>query len=121
MRGEYQHFGVFWYRYGTPFDKEAVHGICFYYNEIPEEFIAMLKDFLNRKLGGTPIHRKTRVFFQGSHEFSDPRSIGTLAKEISMKFNVLAEITIEFEKITQREQNEFNISPKKALPIAGVD
>src|SRR2546428_5000191 len=22
MQGEYQHFGVFWYRYGTPFDKE---------------------------------------------------------------------------------------------------
>src|SRR5215207_2504876 len=29
MQGEYEHFGVFWYRYGTPFDKEPVHGYVF--------------------------------------------------------------------------------------------
>src|SRR5919205_3981574 len=87
MQGEYQHFGVFWYRYGTPFDKEPIHGICFYYNEIPEESIQMLKDFLSNKFGGTPIRRKTRVFLQGSQEFSDPKSIGILAKEISTKFS----------------------------------
>ncbi|MFZ0648063.1 MAG: hypothetical protein WAM27_07565, partial [Nitrososphaeraceae archaeon] len=87
MQGEYQHFGVFWYRYGTPFDKEPVHGICFYYNEISEESIKTLKEFLGSKYGGNPIGRKSRVFLQGSQEFSDPQSIGTLAKEISMKFN----------------------------------
>ena len=37
--GEYQHFGVFWFKYGTPFDKEPVHGICFYYNEIPQKTV----------------------------------------------------------------------------------
>jgi hypothetical protein len=123
IQGEYQHFGVFWYRYGTPFDKEPVHGICFYYNEIPEESIQMIKDFLSNKFGGTPIHRKTRVFLQGSQEFSDPKSIGILAKEISTKFSAPTEVTIEFEKVTQQEQEEnvFNMPPKKALPIAGID
>jgi len=123
MQGEYQHFGVFWYRYGTPFDKEPVHGICFYYNEISEESIKTLKEFLGSKYGGNPIGRKSRVFLQGSQEFSDPQSIGTLAKEISMKFNAPTEITIEFEKVTQQEQerNEFKLPPKKALPITGID
>lgn len=123
MQGEYQHFGVFWYRYGTPFDKEIVHGLCFYYNEIPEESIQTLKDFLGSKFGGNLIRRKTRVFLQGSQEFSDPKSIGILAKEISTKFSAPTEVTIEFEKVTQQEQeqNEFNMPPKKALPIAGID
>ncbi|HET9357337.1 MAG TPA: hypothetical protein VFN98_04520 [Nitrososphaeraceae archaeon] len=123
MQGEYQHFGIFWFRYGTPLDKEPVHGICFYYNEIPEESTQKLLDFLGNKFGGTPIRKKTRVFLQGSQEFSDPKSIAMLAKEISTKFNVPAEITIEFEKVTQQEQeqNAFNMPPKKALPIAGTD
>jgi hypothetical protein len=123
MQGEYQHFGVFWYRYGTPFDKETVHGICFYYNEIPEESIESLKDFLSGKFGGTPIRRKTRVFLQGSLEFSDPKSIGILAKDLSIRFSAPTEITIEFEKVTQQEQeeNEFNMPLKKALPITGID
>ena len=123
MQGEYQHFGIFWYRYGTPFDKEPVHGICFYYNEISEETIKTLKEFLGSKYGGNPIGRKSRVFLQGSQEFSDPQSIGTLAKEISMKFNAPTEITIEFEKVTQQEQeqNEFKLPPKKVLPITGID
>lgn len=123
MQGEYQHFGIFWFRYGTPLDKEPVHGICFYYNEIPEESTQKLLDFLGNKFGGTPIRKKTRVFLQGSQEFSDPKSIATLAKETSTKFNVPAEITIEFEKVTEQEQeqNAFNMPPKKALPIAGTD
>jgi hypothetical protein len=123
MQGEYQHFGVFWYRYGTPFDKEPVHGICFYYNEIPDETTQKLTDFLKNKFGGTPVRRKTRVFFQGSQEFADAKSIGILAKELSIEFSAPAEITIEFEKVTQEEQehNKYNMPPKKALPITGQD
>jgi hypothetical protein len=123
MQGEYQHFGVFWFRYGTPFDKEPVHGICFYYNEIQEESIQKLLDLLQSKFGGTLLRKKTRVFLQGSKEFSDPKSIAILAKEISTRFNVPSEITIEFEKVTQQEQerNAFNMPSKKALSIAGPD
>lgn len=123
MQGEYQHFGVFWFRYGTPFDKEPVHGICFYYNEIPEVSIQKLLNFLESKFGGTPIRRKTRVFLKGSQEFSDPKSIAILAKEMGTKFNAPTEITIEFEKVTQQEQeqNAFNMPPKKSLPIVGTD
>ncbi|MDP9289849.1 MAG: hypothetical protein M3P08_16855 [Thermoproteota archaeon] len=123
MQGEYQHFGVFWYRYGTPFDKEPVHGICFYYNEIPLPVVQALTDFLLSKFGGKVLYRKTRVFLQGSNEFSDPKSIGMLAQEISLKFNAPIEITIEFEKVTieEQDQNTFNLPPNKMLPIVGSD
>lgn len=123
MQGEYQHFGVFWYRYGTPFDKEPVHGICFYYNEISLPVVQALTDFLQSKFGGKALYRKTRVFLQGSNEFSDPKSIGILAQEISLKFNSPIEITIEFEKVTKEEQdqNTFNLPSNKMLPIVGSD
>jgi hypothetical protein len=123
MQGEYQHFGIFWYRYGTPYDKEPVHGICFYYNEIPQETIQTLAGFLNHKFGGHILHRKSRIFLQGSKEFADPESLGTLANELSTKFNVPPDITIEFEKVTQEEQkqNVFNLPANKALPIVGPD
>lgn len=123
MQGEYQHFGVFWYRYGTPYDKEPVHGICFYYNEIHLQKVQAITDLLQSKFGGKVLYRKARVFLQGSQEFSDPKSIRILADEISLKFNAPTEITIEFEKVTKEEQdqNAFNLPPSKALPIAGSD
>jgi len=122
-QGEYQHFGVFWYKYGTPYDKEPIHGICFYYNEIPIPVVEALADFLQSKYGGKVLYRKTRVFLQGSNEFSDPKSIGILAQEISLKFNAPIEITIEFEKVTKEEQdqNTFNLPSNKMLPIVGSD
>jgi hypothetical protein len=60
---------------------------------------------------------------QGSKEFADPNSIGILANELSLKFNAPVEITIEFEKVIEkeREQNTFNLPPGKALPIVGPD
>jgi hypothetical protein len=42
---------------------------------------------------------------------------------VRTKFNAPTEITIEFEKVTQQEQeqNAFNMPPKKSLPIVGTD
>lgn len=121
--GEYEHFGIFWYKYGTPYDKEPVHGICLYYNEVSHKTIEDLISFLLSKFGGQVLYRQTRIFFRGSKEFADPQSIGTLANELSLKFNVPVEITIEFEKITEAEQNEnaVELPPSKALPIVGSD
>src|ERR687887_106044 len=123
MFGEYQHFGIFWFKYGTPYDKEPVHGLCFYYNEIPRKTIQEMIDFLQSRFGGKILYRQTRVFFQGSKEFADPKSIGILANELSLRFNAPVEITIEFEKITQQEQEEntLNLPSSKALPIVGPD
>ena len=123
LYGDYEHFGVFWYKYGTPFDKEPIHGICFYYNEIPENIINELTDYLVSKFGGKILRRQTRVFLEGSKEVNDSNTIGNLANEISLKFSIPVEITLEFEKISKEEvdNNTFNFPSKKGLPIVGID
>lgn len=123
MLGEYEHFGVFWYKYGTPYDKEPVHGISFYYNDIPQKKVQELTDFLREKFGGQILYRQTRVFLQGSKEIVDARSVGVLANEISLKFNAPVELTVEFEKATKEEveQETFKLPAAKSLPIVGPD
>lgn len=123
LYGEYEHFGIFWYKYGTPFDKEPVHGICFYYNEIPEKIVNELANYLISKFGGKILRRQSRVFLEGSKEINDSYNIGQLANEISLKFSIPVEITLEFEKVTKEEvdDNSFNFPLKKALPIVGID
>jgi hypothetical protein len=123
LYGDHEHFGIFWYKYGTPFDKEPVHGICFYYNEIPENIIKELTHYLVAKFSGQILRRQTRVFLEGSKEINDSSNIGQLANEISLKFSIPVEITLEFEKVTKEEvdDNSFNFPQKKALPIVGID
>jgi hypothetical protein len=123
MQGEYEHFGVFWFRYGTPFDKEPVHGISFYFNDIPQKTIDDLASFLQSKLGGKLLFRQNRGFLQGSKEFANGRSIGMLANELSLKFNAPVELTIEFERIEKEDidQESFKLPSSKALPIVGAD
>ncbi len=122
LQGEHEHFGVFWYKYGTPFDKEPVNGICFYYNEIPADKVQDIASFLNSKYGGKLAYRQTRGFLQGSKEFADKTSISTLAEELSTRYNAPIEMTLEFEKIN-KEQQEMAITfpANKALPIVGPD
>jgi hypothetical protein len=123
LYGEHEHFGIFWYKYGTPFDKEPVHGICFYYNEIPENIIKELTNYLVAKFGGKILRRQSRVFLEGSKEINDSYNISQLANEISLKFSIPVEITLEFEKVTKEEvdDNSFNFPQKKGLPIVGID
>jgi hypothetical protein len=123
MQGQYEHFGVFWYRYGTPFDKEPVHGLCFYFNDVPKKTIDDLATFLQSKFGGQLLYRQSRGFLQGSREFADGKSIGMFANELSLRFNAPVELTIEFEKATKEEveQELFKLPSSKALPIPGPD
>jgi hypothetical protein len=123
MQGEYEHFGVFWYRYGTPFDKEPVHGICFYYNDVSRKIIDDLASFLQSNFGGKLLSLHSRGFLKGSKEFADGRSIGTLANELSLRFSAPVELTIEFEKMTKEDidQESFKLPSSKALPISGSD
>ena len=88
------------------FDKELINGICFYYNDIPQEKVKELLDFLQKKYGGKALFRQSRVFLQGSKEFNDKNEIANLANEISSKFNGPIEITLEFEKVTSEEQEQ---------------
>ncbi|MGI0029210.1 MAG: hypothetical protein ACREAQ_05795, partial [Nitrososphaera sp.] len=66
---------------------------------------------------------QSRVFLQGSKEFADGKSVGTLANELSLKFNAPVELTIEFEQVTKEEidQETFKLPSSKSLPIPGPD
>ena len=123
IQGEHEHFGVFWFRYGTPFDKEPVHGICFYFNDVPKNIIDDLSSFLQSKYGGKLFHKQSRAFLQGSKEFADGSSIGLLANELSIKFSAPVEITIELEKVDKEviDKESFKLPSSKALPIPGPD
>jgi hypothetical protein len=123
MQGEHEHFGVFWYRYGTPFDKEPVHGICFYFNDIQKKAVDELAAFLQGKFGGQLLYRQARGFLQGSKEFADSKSVGTLANELSLKFNAPVELTVEFEKASKEDIDSemWQLPASKALPIPGPD
>lgn len=123
MQGDYQHFGIFWFKYGTPFDKEPLHGLSFYYNEVAQNTIQNLTEYLRKRYGGKIFLKQNRVFFQGSREFSDAKEIATLANEVSIKYNGPVELTVEFEKVSQEEQekNSFGLPVSKALPITGPD
>lgn len=123
MQGEYEHFGVFWYRYGTPYDKEPVHGLCMYFNDVPKSTVEGVVSYLQSKYGGKALYRQSRAFLQGSNEFADAKSVGTLANELSLKFNAPVELTVEFEKATKEdvEQEAFKLPAGKALPITGSD
>lgn len=123
MLSEYEHFGVFWYKYGTPFDKEPIPGICFYYNEIPETTVKKIVQLLHENFGGHILYRQTRVFLRGSKEFAAPDQVGMLANQLSLKFGIPVEITIEFERITEEERqyDSLSLPTSKALPIVGSD
>ena len=46
---------------GTPYDKEPVHGICMYHNEIQEKTVQDITNFLHSKFGGKILYRQTRA------------------------------------------------------------
>jgi hypothetical protein len=73
LQGEYEHFGVFWFRYGTPFDKELINGICFYYNDIPQDNVQRLIDFQKEKYGGSVLFRQSREFVKCTKEFCEKK------------------------------------------------
>ncbi|MEO9320435.1 MAG: hypothetical protein ABI361_07160 [Nitrososphaera sp.] len=123
MQGEFEHFGVFWFRYGIPFDKEPVNGLGVYFNEIPKQTVEGVLAFLQSKFGGRIKYRQSRAFLEGAREFTDAKSIGLLANELSLKFNAPVELTVEFEKADKDEvdQDKFGLPASKALPITGPD
>jgi hypothetical protein len=123
LQGEYEHFGVYWFRYGTPYDKEPVHGLAIYYNDIAQNKVDELTRMLHSNFGGEILRRQARVFLNGSKEFADPRELAKLAGDISARFKGPVEITLEFEEISEddRQENLINLPPSKLLEIPGIN
>jgi hypothetical protein len=113
------HFGVFCYRNGTPWDYTSIHGIVFYHNQITQQEIEKITDFLKGKFGGEPAEKGSRIFLKNSREIYEPNEIADLAVQIGDTFEGSTELTVELENFTVPEQEQSNLPSSKILPIPG--
>ena len=96
--------GVFLYKNGTPKDYVSVKGITYYHNNIDPSELSGITKFLKNKFGGKIVEKGERVFLE-------------LAQELESKLNAKAIITIEFQDISEQEQNDAGLPEAKLLPI----
>ena len=112
------HFiGVFMYRHGTAYDYESVRGICYFYNNIDRKELPEITSFLQEKFGGKDMEKGDRIILKGSKEIFSAKDISSLAKEMEVKFNTKAVISLEFEGITAEELKDAGLPEAKLLPI----
>lgn len=116
---EARFFGVFSYRNGTPYDYEPIKGIVYYHNNIERNELSEITKFLKNKFGGKEMEKGERVFLPGSKETYAGKEISDLAQELETKFNTKSSITIEFQDISEAEQESAGLPPSKLLPIPG--
>ena len=114
------HFiGVFMYRHGTAYDYESVKGICYFYNNIDRKELPKITGFLQERYNGKEMEKGERVFLKDSKEIYSSKDIGDLAKELEIKFNTKAVISLEFEDLTPEQLKEAGMPEAKLLPIPG--
>ena len=115
---EEAHFiGVFMYRNGTAYDYESVKGICYFYNNIDREELPEITKFLQNKFGGKEMEKGDRIILKDSKQIFSSKEIGKLAKELEIKFNAKATISLEFEDISAEALKELGLPEAKLLPI----
>jgi len=109
--------GVFLYKNGTPKDYEAIKGITYYYNNIERNELSGITKFLKNKFGGNDVEKGERIFLEDSKEIYSGKEIAELAQELESKLNAKANITIEFQDISEQEQKDSGLPEAKLLPI----
>ena len=112
------HFiGVFMYRNGTAYDYESVKGICYFHNNIDRKELPEITKFLQSKFEGKEMEKGDRIILKDSKEIFSSKDIGKLAKEMEVKFNTKAIISLEFEDISAEQLKEAGMPESKLLPI----
>ena len=112
------HFiGVFMYRNGTAYDYESVKGICYFHNNIDRKELPEITKFLQSKFEGKEMEKGDRIILKDSKEIFSSKDIGKLAKEMEVKFNTEAIISLEFEDISAEQLKEAGMPESKLLPI----
>lgn len=115
---EEAHFiGVFMYRNGTAYDYESVNGICYFYNNIDRKELPTITGFLKGKFSGKEMEKGERIILKDSKEIYSSKDIAGLAKEMEVKFNTKAVISLEFENLTAEQLKEAGLPEAKLLPI----
>ena len=114
---EAQFIGVFMYRNGTAYDYESVKGICYFHNNIDRSELPEITKFLQSKFEGKEMEKGDRIILKDSKEIFSSKDIGKLAKEMEIKFNTKATISLEFEDISAEQLKEAGMPESKLLPI----
>ncbi|MDC6463445.1 hypothetical protein PQY74_02320 [Nitrosopumilus sp.] len=112
-----QFIGVFMYRNGTAYDYESVKGICYFHNNIDRSELPEITKFLQSKFEGKEMEKGDRIILKDSKEIFSSKDIGKLAKEMEIKFNTKATISLEFEDISAEQLKEAGMPESKLLPI----
>ncbi len=112
-----QFIGVFMYRNGTAYDYESVRGICYFHNNIDRSELPEITKFLQSKFEGKEMEKGDRIILKDSKEIFSSKDIGKLAKEMEVKFNTKAIISLEFEDISAEQLKEAGMPESKLLPI----
>ena len=114
---EAQFIGIFMYRKGTAYDYESVKGICYFHNNIDRKELPSITSFLQGKFNGKEMEKGDRVFLKDSKEIYSAKDISDLGKEMQIKFNAKAIISLEFEGITAEQLKDAGLPEAKLLPI----
>ena len=105
------------YRNGTAYDYESVKGICYFHNNIDRRELPEITKFLQSKFEGKEMEKGDRIILKDSKEIFSSKDIGKLAKEMEIKFNTKAIISLEFEDISAEQLKEAGMPESKLLPI----
>ena len=114
---EAHYIGVFMYRNGTAYDYKSVKGICYFHNNIDRKELPEITKFLQSKFKGKEMEKGDRIFLKDSKQIFSSKEIGKLAKEMEIKFNTKAIISLEFEDISAEQLKEAGMPESKLLPI----
>lgn len=112
--------GVFAYRRGTPVGYESVAGVSYYHNHVDAETRGRVTSELRSRYGGRPEEHSDRVILRGSEVPYSGAEIGSLARALESALGAEAVVTLEFEGLTQDEQEAAGLPAAKLLPIAGT-
>jgi len=112
--------GVFAYRHGTPVGYDSVRGVSYYHNHAGEDTRKRVTSELRSRYGGRPEEHSERVILRGSEVPYSGAEISSLARALESMLGAEAAITLEFEGLTQDEQEAAGLPPSKLLPIVGT-
>lgn len=112
--------GVFAYRHGTPVGYDSISGVSYYYNHVDSDTRKRVTSELKSRYGGRPEEHSERVILRGSEVPYSGAEIASLARALASALGAEAVLTLEFEGLTQDEQEAAGLPPSKLLPIVGT-
>ena len=98
-------------------NKNQFHHYHYYHNNIERSELPDITKFLKTKFGGKDVEKGERIFFFFSKEIYSGKDIAELGKELESKFSAKADISLEFQDISEQEQKDAGLPEEKLLPI----